>query len=54
MEMDTELAFWLFLLDQGPEKREWFTSWEYRLWSICPSLLFCLSIQQTIERVSPV
>jgi len=30
-----ELAFWLFLLDQGPEKRDWFTSWEYRLWSIC-------------------
>ncbi|KAH9022447.1 hypothetical protein EDB84DRAFT_1510453 [Lactarius hengduanensis] len=33
----TELAFWLFLLDQGPEKRDWFTSWEYRLWSISPS-----------------
>ncbi|ETW74616.1 hypothetical protein HETIRDRAFT_22237, partial [Heterobasidion irregulare TC 32-1] len=27
-----ELAFWLFLLDQGPSKREWFSSWEYRLW----------------------
>ncbi|KAI0061872.1 hypothetical protein BV25DRAFT_1826161 [Artomyces pyxidatus] len=27
-----ELTFWLFLLDQGPEKREWFSSWEYRLW----------------------
>ncbi|EIM80882.1 uncharacterized protein STEHIDRAFT_27288, partial [Stereum hirsutum FP-91666 SS1] len=27
-----ELAFWLFLLDQGPSKREWFTSWEYRMW----------------------
>ncbi|KAI9441752.1 hypothetical protein H4582DRAFT_1934705 [Lactarius indigo] len=34
-----ELAFWLFLLDQGPEKRDWFTSWEYRLWSISPSPL---------------
>jgi hypothetical protein len=33
----TELAFWIFLLDQGPEKRYWFTSWEYRLWSICSS-----------------
>lgn len=33
----TELAFWIFLLDQGPEKRDWFTSWEYRLWSICSS-----------------
>ncbi|KAH9980665.1 hypothetical protein BJV74DRAFT_97502 [Russula compacta] len=30
-----ELAFWLFLLDQREEKRDWFTSWEYRLWSIC-------------------
>lgn len=33
----TELAFWIFLLDQGPEKRYWFTSWEYRLWSTCSS-----------------
>jgi hypothetical protein len=31
---DTELAFWFFLLDQGPEKRDWFTSLEYRIWSI--------------------
>ncbi|TFY77324.1 hypothetical protein EWM64_g6689, partial [Hericium alpestre] len=27
-----ELAFWLFVLDQGPTKREWFSSWEYRMW----------------------
>lgn len=27
-----ELAFWLFLLDQGPNRRDWFTSWEYRMW----------------------
>ncbi|KAI0289362.1 hypothetical protein BC826DRAFT_613580 [Russula brevipes] len=30
-----ELAFWFFLLHQGAEKRDWFTSWEYKTWSIC-------------------
>ncbi|KAI0278787.1 hypothetical protein BGY98DRAFT_499790 [Russula aff. rugulosa BPL654] len=29
-----ELAFWFFLIDQGPEKRDWFTSWEYKFWSL--------------------
>ena len=37
--LDTELAFWLFLLDQGSEKRDWFTSWEYRVWSLSRSNL---------------
>ncbi|KAF4614593.1 hypothetical protein D9613_003309 [Agrocybe pediades] len=27
-----ELAFWLFLLHQGPGKRDWFHSWEFRTW----------------------
>ncbi|KAH6910415.1 hypothetical protein BKA70DRAFT_1273055 [Coprinopsis sp. MPI-PUGE-AT-0042] len=27
-----ELTFWLFLLHQGPGKRDWFHSWEYRTW----------------------
>jgi hypothetical protein len=27
-----ELTFWLFLLHQGPAKRDWFKSWEFRLW----------------------
>jgi hypothetical protein len=27
-----ELAFWLFLLHQGPGKRNWFHSWEFRTW----------------------
>ncbi|KAI0076410.1 hypothetical protein K474DRAFT_1565450, partial [Panus rudis PR-1116 ss-1] len=27
-----ELAFWLYLLHQNPQKEEWFSSWEYRLW----------------------
>ncbi|KAF9012604.1 hypothetical protein BDQ17DRAFT_1344242 [Cyathus striatus] len=27
-----ELTFWLFLLHQGPGKREWFQSWEFRAW----------------------
>ncbi|TFK44980.1 hypothetical protein BDQ12DRAFT_673903 [Crucibulum laeve] len=27
-----ELTFWLFLLHQGPGKREWFYSWEFRTW----------------------
>ncbi|KAJ7647885.1 hypothetical protein FB45DRAFT_1020096 [Roridomyces roridus] len=29
-----ELTFWLFLLHQGPNKREWFHSWEFRMWYI--------------------
>lgn len=29
---EIELAFWLFLLHQGPGKREWFESWEFRVW----------------------
>ncbi|KAJ7188995.1 hypothetical protein C8R46DRAFT_1056360 [Mycena filopes] len=29
-----ELTFWLFLLHQGPRKREWFHSWEFRAWYI--------------------
>lgn len=27
-----ELTFWLFLLTQGPGKRDWFHSWEFRTW----------------------
>ncbi|KAI0645083.1 hypothetical protein C8Q79DRAFT_1011192 [Trametes meyenii] len=27
-----ELAFWLYLLHQNPNKEAWFSSWEYRLW----------------------
>ncbi|KAF7350899.1 hypothetical protein MSAN_01652000 [Mycena sanguinolenta] len=29
-----ELTFWLFLLHQGPRKREWFHCWEFRAWYI--------------------
>ncbi|KAF7294047.1 hypothetical protein MKEN_01451100 [Mycena kentingensis (nom. inval.)] len=29
-----ELTFWVFLLNQGPRKREWFSSWEFRAWYI--------------------
>ena len=29
---DVELAFWLYLLHQNPNKEEWFNSWEYRMW----------------------
>lgn len=29
-----ELAFWLYLLHQNPDKDPWFESWEYRLWFI--------------------
>lgn len=29
-----ELAFWLFLLHQGPGKHDWFHSWEFRAWSL--------------------
>ncbi|KAJ3784031.1 hypothetical protein GGU10DRAFT_39201 [Lentinula aff. detonsa] len=27
-----ELTFWMFLLHQGPHKRDWFKSWEFRVW----------------------
>jgi len=29
-----ELAFWLFLLHQGPNQRHWFSSWEFRGWVV--------------------
>ncbi|KAF8633315.1 hypothetical protein AX17_004488 [Amanita inopinata Kibby_2008] len=27
-----ELTFWLFLINQGPNQRQWFNSWEFRTW----------------------
>ncbi|KAF8262510.1 hypothetical protein EI94DRAFT_1780020 [Lactarius quietus] len=46
-----ELAFWLFLLDQGPEKRDWFTSWEYRVWSIvCAGAMVGMPLTTMIAR----
>ncbi|KAF5375521.1 hypothetical protein D9615_009208 [Tricholomella constricta] len=32
-----KLTFWVFLLNQGPGKREWFASWEFRVWTIAGS-----------------
>lgn len=32
MMVHLELAFWLYLLHQNPDKAEWFDSWEYRMW----------------------
>ncbi|KIJ51261.1 hypothetical protein M422DRAFT_26678 [Sphaerobolus stellatus SS14] len=29
-----ELMFWLFLIHQGPERRDWFSSYEFRTWAI--------------------
>ncbi|KIM40373.1 hypothetical protein M413DRAFT_178223 [Hebeloma cylindrosporum] len=52
-----ELAFWLFLLHQGPGKRNWFHSWEFRTWytgSIIAVLgmpLTTLVSRREIERV---
>ncbi|TEB38185.1 hypothetical protein FA13DRAFT_1785999 [Coprinellus micaceus] len=36
-----ELAFWLFLLHQGPGKRDWFHCWEFRAWYLgsCAAVL---------------
>ena len=47
----TELAFWLFLLHQGPEKRDWFNSWEYKSWSLGthPFDFFFLSAQFSLS-----
>lgn len=28
----TELTFWLFMLNQGPGKGQWFSSLEYKVW----------------------
>ncbi|KAJ3567348.1 hypothetical protein NP233_g6419 [Leucocoprinus birnbaumii] len=50
-----ELTFWLFLLHQGPGKREWFHSWEFRTWCIGSVVavlgmpLTTLVTRQTIE-----
>ena len=40
----TELTFWLFMLHQGPHKRNWFDSWEVRLWYIGEIITFLLVI----------
>ncbi|KJA28099.1 hypothetical protein HYPSUDRAFT_97301, partial [Hypholoma sublateritium FD-334 SS-4] len=54
-----ELAFWLFLLHQGPGKREWFESWEFRIWylgsmvSVLGMPLVTLVTRREIERVLP-
>ncbi|THH18316.1 hypothetical protein EW146_g2637 [Bondarzewia mesenterica] len=46
-----ELAFWLFLLDQGPAKREWFDSWEYRMWYIsCIAAVLGMPLTALIAR----
>ncbi|KAI0943974.1 hypothetical protein AcV7_010358 [Taiwanofungus camphoratus] len=41
-----ELAFWLYLLHQHPDKDEWFASWEYRLW-YCGSIVAILGMPLT-------
>ncbi|KAF6761188.1 hypothetical protein DFP72DRAFT_880367, partial [Ephemerocybe angulata] len=33
-----ELTFWLFLLHQGPGKRDWFHCWEFRTWYLGSSI----------------
>lgn len=30
--LSVELTFWLFMLNQGPGKSKWFSSYEYRVW----------------------
>ncbi|KAF9529757.1 hypothetical protein CPB83DRAFT_753202, partial [Crepidotus variabilis] len=41
-----ELTFWLFLLHQGPGKREWFHSWEFRIW-LCGAIISVLGLPLT-------
>ncbi|KZS99521.1 uncharacterized protein LAESUDRAFT_816924, partial [Laetiporus sulphureus 93-53] len=41
-----ELAFWLYLLHQTPEKGEWFESWEYKLW-YCGSIVAIIGMPLT-------
>lgn len=43
----SELTFWLFLLHQGPGKREWFYSWEFRTWYIGSSLFDTTQLSTT-------
>lgn len=47
-----ELTFWLFLLHQGPSKRHWFHSWEFRVWYLGRS--FNSSSHQAIHYVELV
>ncbi|KIP09054.1 hypothetical protein PHLGIDRAFT_29277 [Phlebiopsis gigantea 11061_1 CR5-6] len=35
-----ELAFWMYLLHQRPQKAEWFESWEYRMWYMGSMIAF--------------
>ncbi|KZT72359.1 hypothetical protein DAEQUDRAFT_743784 [Daedalea quercina L-15889] len=52
-----ELAFWLYLLHQTPEKGEWFESWEYKFWywgsivSIIGMPLACLITRKNLNTV---
>ncbi|KAA1476951.1 hypothetical protein DENSPDRAFT_740967, partial [Dentipellis sp. KUC8613] len=47
----SELAFWLFLLDQGPTKREWFSSWEYRVWYLaCIAAILGMPLTALVAR----
>ncbi|KAF5321267.1 hypothetical protein D9619_001616 [Psilocybe cf. subviscida] len=54
-----ELCFWLFLLHQGPAKRDWFHSWEFKTWyfgslvAILGMPLITLTTRRQIERVQP-
>ncbi|KAH9987396.1 hypothetical protein BJV77DRAFT_791888 [Russula vinacea] len=46
-----ELAFWFFLIDQGPEKRDWFTSWEYKFWTFgCVATILGMPLTTLVAR----
>ncbi|KIM82405.1 hypothetical protein PILCRDRAFT_461398 [Piloderma croceum F 1598] len=49
-----ELTFWLFMLHQGPKKRDWFESWEVKVWymgSIVAILGMPLTVLITREEI---
>ncbi|KAH8832948.1 hypothetical protein DL96DRAFT_1584041 [Flagelloscypha sp. PMI_526] len=46
-----ELTFWLYLMHQGPRKRDWFHSWEFRAWYIgCMTAFLSLFATTVIAR----
>ncbi|KAF8588830.1 hypothetical protein K439DRAFT_1383972 [Ramaria rubella] len=50
-----ELTFWLFLLHQGPTRREWFTSTEFKAWAVASSVAIAgMPITAIVTRSNPL
>lgn len=50
-----ELMFWLFLIHQGPERRDWFASIEFRSWAIGSCIAMAgLPVTAVLTRADPL